>query len=171
MFGDGSLLDDDGRADFSTIHYYQRMYGEAFVDLCERSLVRMDSETGGSIIGLSSPGVTAAMYTPRPSYSMPGSGKCLMEYSMRIYALKAAEKNVNVNIIVPGITHTEAWNRLAKKRGLDEKELMQGLAERYPMKAILSPRDIGNVAAFLCSGAGRYVTGHVMPVDGGLHLK
>jgi len=93
MFGDGSLLDDkDGSTstNLDTLNYYHRMYGEAFVDLCERSLTRMNN--GGSLIGMSSPGPTAHYYGPDPSYSMPGSGKCLMEYAMRIYALKAAEK-------------------------------------------------------------------------------
>jgi len=43
------------------MHYYQRMYGEAFVDLCERFLFRMNgSESGGgTIVGISSPGVCA----------------------------------------------------------------------------------------------------------------
>ncbi|KAL7541695.1 hypothetical protein ACHAWF_006999 [Thalassiosira exigua] len=41
LFGDGSLVDEDGRTNFDTMHYYQRKYGEAFIDLCERSLLRM----------------------------------------------------------------------------------------------------------------------------------
>lgn len=170
MFGDGSLLDSDGRTNFETMNYYQRMYGEAFIDLVERSIPLMTD--GGSIVGVSSPGVNAAYYGPDSSYSMPGSGKCLMEYSMRIYARQAALRNINANIIVPGFTLTEAWNKLAKTRGLpDEKQMMQGMVERRcPMQTILSPRDIGNAVAFLCSDAGRFVTGTVMPVDGGVHL-
>ena len=38
-FGDGSLLIKDG-GDFTQMHYYQKMYGDAFVDLCERGLAR-----------------------------------------------------------------------------------------------------------------------------------
>jgi len=168
QFGDGSLVQEDGTVNFDTMHYYQRMYGEAFVDLCERSLLRMTE--GGSIVGLSSPGVTAYLYGAGPMYSMPGSGKCLMEYSMRIYALQAAARNINVNVVVPGITITEAWSRLFKKRGTDVD--MHTLAEtKVPMKKALVPRDIGNVVAFLTSDAGRFVTGTVVPIDGGLHLK
>jgi len=172
-FGDGSLL-DDGKTNFKTMHYYQRMYGEAFIDLCERSLLRMgDKDVGGSIVGISSPGVTAHYYGPDSSYSMPGSGKCLMEYSMRIYAVKVAERNINVNVIVPGVTPTQAWNRLAKKRGLpDESKMLEGIVERLvPMKQPTMPSDIGNTVAFLSSKSGRFITGTVLPVDGGLHLK
>jgi NAD(P)-dependent dehydrogenase (short-subunit alcohol dehydrogenase family) len=144
------------------------MYGEAFVDLCERSLLRMSE--GGSLVGVSSPGVTAHYYGAGPSYSMPGSGKCLMEYSMRIYALQAAARGINVNVIVPGITITDAWSNLFKKRGkeVDMHEMVKG---RVPMQKAIFPRDIGNVVAFLSSDAGKFVTGTVLPIDGGLHLK
>jgi len=170
-FGDGSLANEDGTTNFDTMHYYQRMYGEAFVDLCERAIVRMDD--GGSLIGISSPGVTSHYYGPDPSYSMPGAGKCLMEYSMRIYALKAAERNINANVIVPGVTKTEAWNRLAQTRGMpDANDMLEGIVGRIvPQKKAMYPRDIGNAVAFLCSDAGRFITGISLPVDGGVHLK
>jgi len=171
MFGDGSLANEDGSTNFDTMHYYQRMYGEAFIDLCERSIARMGC--GGSIVGISSPGVSAHYFGPDPSYSMPGSGKCLMEYSMRIYALKAAERNINANVIVPGVTRTQAWTGLAKSMGMpNETKLIEGIVERrVPQKKSTTPRDIGNAVAFLCSDSGRFVTGTVLPVDGGLHLR
>ena len=91
--------------------YYQRMYGEAFIDLCERSLARMDDNSndnnsssdgggGGTIIGISSPGVSAHYYMNRlVLYSMPGSGKSLVEYSMRIHAGRVASRGINVNCL------------------------------------------------------------------------
>lgn len=170
-FGDGSLLDEHGATNFDAMHYYQRMYGEAFVDMCERSLLRM-KDGGGSIVGLSSPGVTAHLYRPSPLYSLPGTGKCLMEYSMRIYAVQAAERNINVNVVVPGVTKTDAWTKLSEKEGMELDDVLAAAVERsMPMKKYLVPRDIGNVVAFLCSDAGRPITGTIVPVDGGLHLK
>ncbi|EJK46192.1 hypothetical protein THAOC_35151 [Thalassiosira oceanica] len=169
-FGDGSLLGEDGRADLEVMRYYQRMYGEAWVDLLERSLVRMDGP--GTIVGISSPGVTSSLYGPDPSYSMPGSGKSLMEYSARVYALKAAEKGINVNIIVPGVTLTDAWRRLAGKRGMEGEDLVKGVVGRMvPMKRQTTPRDIGNAVRFLSSDTGRMVTGITFPLEGGLHLR
>lgn len=96
-----------------------------------------------------------------------------MEYSMRIYAVKVADRGINVNIIVPGVTMTKAWNRLAKNRGLDDdSRMMEGLVERsVPLKRMTTPRDIGNAVKFLCSGSGKFLTGTVVPMDGGLHLK
>lgn len=173
-FGDGSLLDEDGRTNFDTMRYYQKMYGEAFIDLCERSLVRMGSTAdggGGTIVGISSPGVTPFYYGPAATYSMPGSGKTVMEYSMRIYASKVAERGINVNVIVPGVTKSEAWNKLAKKRGMEADQMAEGIVQsRVPMKKMIYPKDIGNMVKFLCSESGKFVTGTVIPIDGGLHM-
>ena len=87
-------------------------------------------------------------------------------------AVKVAERNINVNVIVPGVTPTQAWNRLAKKRGLpDESKMLEGIVERLvPMKQPTMPSDIGNTVAFLSSKSGRFITGTVLPVDGGIHL-
>jgi len=173
-FGDGSLVDEEGRTNFDTMHYYQRMYGEAFVDLCERSLLRMRSREngGGTIVGISSPGVCAHYYQPDWSYSMPGSGKSLMEYSMRIYAARVADRGINVNVIIPGVTKTTAWTKVAQKMGMDdERKMMEGIVERrVPLNRMTTPRDIGNTVKFLCSDSGKFLTGTVVPMDGGLHL-
>ena len=172
QFGDGSLLNDNGQVNFDTMHYYQKMYGDAWVDICERSLVRM-KDGPGTIIGISSPGVCAHLYGPDSSYSMPGSGKSLMEYSARIYAMKAAERGINVNIIVPGATFTDAWRRLAKSYGMDnEGEIIERVVEdRIPMKRQTTPQDIGNLVKFLSSSTGRMLTGQVLALEGGLHLR
>ena len=88
-FGDGSLLGADGGVDFTQMHYYQKMYGDAFVDLCERGLARFP-EDGGSLVGISSPGCTL-QFNPNLGYDMPGSSpsapftpssrRVVMEYS------------------------------------------------------------------------------------------
>ena len=79
QYGDGSLLQANGKVDFSQSRYYQRLYGEAWVDLCERSLARMRQQVDekgkfrGSLIGISSPGCNH-LQQAYPLYSMPGSG-------------------------------------------------------------------------------------------------
>lgn len=63
--GDSSLLGEDGRPSQPRPHavHYQRLYGETFIDLCERELPRMG--TGGSLVGISSPGVGVVRSGPR----------------------------------------------------------------------------------------------------------
>lgn len=176
VFGNGSLLNGD-KVNFDVMRYYQRMYGEAYVDLCERSLSRMRSAAAknenfrGSLIGISSPGCN---FSQRPSlgYDMPGSGKTVMEYAMRLYAIRAAEIGVNCNIIIPGITQTEAWTRLEESSGMKEGQLLDNLKTRSPMGGTLTPKDIGDVIEFLCDHrGGRFITGVSLPVDAGLHLR
>merc|ERR1719478_874972 len=170
-FGDGSMLGEDGATNLETMHYYQKMYGDAYVDLCERGLARMSAESGGgSLIGISSPGCTV-QYNANLGYDMPGSGKCVMEYTMRLFALRCASKNVNCNVVVPGVTTSDAWGKLAATRGTTKDELVAAISGRLSPMGSVTPRQVGDGVAFLCSPAGRIVTGVSLPVDGGVHLK
>ena len=150
------------------MHYYQRMYGDAFVDLCEQGLARF--EDGGSLVGISSPGCTL-QYKANLGYDMPGSGKCVMEYTMRLFAVRAATKNVNVNVVIPGVTVTDAWGKLGAMRGQSKEEIVEGVSSRLAPMGPMQPRQVGDGVAFLCSPAGRAVTGVSLPVDNGVHLK
>lgn len=168
-FGDGSMLDEHGRVQLDVMKYYQRLYGDAYVDLCERGVARM--EEGGSLVGVSSPGATR-QYNPNLGYDMPGSGKCVMEYAMRLFAVRCAGKDINCNVVVPGFTDSDAWGYLAKGRGMAKEEMLSGIAARLsPSGRPMQPRQLGDAVAFLCSPEGRLITGVSLPVDGGVHLK
>ena len=39
---------------------------------------------------------------------------------MRLFALRCAGKNVNCNVVVPGVTVTDAWGKLAATRGMEK---------------------------------------------------
>jgi NAD(P)-dependent dehydrogenase (short-subunit alcohol dehydrogenase family) len=168
-FGDGSMLEgEEGRMNLDTMKYYQRLYGDAYVDLCERGLARMTS--GGSLVGVSSPGCTV-QYNANLGYDMPGSGKCIMEYAMRLFALRCAGKGVNCNVVVPGVTETDAWGKLAATRGATKEELIAGISSRLSPMGSMTPKQLGDAVAFLCSPQGKLITGVSLPVDGGVHLK
>ena len=165
-FGDGSILNNDESVDFSQMHYYQQLYGDAYIDLCERGLRRMGIR-GGSLVGISSGGCNLH-YRPSPGYDMPGAGKCVMEYAMRLYALRSGVRGVNCNVVIPGVANTEAWDNLSKLRG--DSNVMEKIAQLSPMGGTC-PLDIGRAVSFLCSVYGRPITGMSIPVDNGIHLK
>lgn len=169
-FGDGSLLTSTGQTSFATMHYYQRMYGDAYIDLCEQAVIRMSFEEGGSLVGISSPGCTL-QYNPQLGYDMPGSGKCVMEYAMRLYALRCGPLNINSNVVIPGVTYTEAWDHLAERRDSNGDQLATSLANKVAPMGKTSPSQVGEAVAFLCSPQGRMITGISLPADGGVHLK
>jgi len=181
-FGDGSLLgnDKDRGPDFSHMAYYQKLYGEAFVDICERSIHRMKgareqalkdgAKYQGSIIGISSPGCNAA-FKVTPGYDMPGSGKCIMEYASRQYAVNIASLGINCNVIVPGFTRSDAWDAVAEKMGSTADAFLEKMKTKIPCGEFAEASDIGDLVAFLSGpGGGRFMTGLSLRCDGGRHL-
>ena len=163
-FGDSSM----NKEGFSTMGYYQTLYGEAYIDMCEMALGRM--VRGGSIVGISSPGCSP-LYKPNPGYDLPGTGKCIMEYASRLYALRGAKRQINCNVVVPGVTETEAWSALADARGTSKEELLSGITSKIAPMGKMQPIHVGNAVAFLCSEDGKWITGLSIPVDGGVHMK
>ena len=185
-FGDGSLFKDgeteSDKPDLRYMHYYQKLYGDAFIDLCERSIARMTQASErskkvgkkyrGSIIGISSPGCNH-IYKMSPGYDMPGSGKCIMEYAVRLYARQVGAYGINCNVIIPGFTESDAWTKVLEARGSDvpRDEFLQSFVSRVPMREICKATDIGELAVFLSGfGAGRFLTGMLLRCDGGTHL-
>ncbi len=71
---------------------------------------------------------------------------------------------IRVNCIAPGLVETEMGKRLVQAReGVDIKDLYS----TYPFGRVGQPEDIGNLAAFLCSAEGGYVSGQIVYVNGG----
>ncbi|MEM0147331.1 MAG: SDR family oxidoreductase [Candidatus Micrarchaeaceae archaeon] len=56
------------------------------------------------------------------------------------------------------------------KEVLGEPEKKKSMMERVPLKRIGEPMDVARVALFLVSQESSYITGAVIPVDGGLSL-
>ncbi len=46
---------------------------------------------------------TPSQYNANLGYDMPGSGKCVMEHAMRLFAVRSASRGVNCNVVIPGI--------------------------------------------------------------------
>ena len=82
-------------------------------------------------------------------------------------------KGVRINAINPGSTMTdrvrEALKLEAKKRGQSEDEVLAQLQAKVPLKRYAAPEDIANLALFLASNKANYITGAIVPMDGGLN--
>ena len=77
-------------------------------------------------------------------------------------ALALAPHNIRVNAVGPGSIDT------AMMAGVNaDPSAMDMVLSRTPLKRIGSPREIGNVVAFLASDKASYVTGETIYVDGG----
>jgi 3-oxoacyl-[acyl-carrier protein] reductase len=69
---------------------------------------------------------------------------------------------ITVNSIAPGWIDTERI-REVNPEGVSDADLVS-----IPIRRLGAPREIGDLAAFLCSDRAAYITGTVIPVDGGL---
>lgn len=81
-------------------------------------------------------------------------------------ALEYARSNIRINALCPVFTVTAMFNPEVMDQmsaGLSEK-----LKKAIPMKRFADPVEMANVALWLCSDKASFVTGHAMPVDGGL---
>jgi 3-oxoacyl-[acyl-carrier protein] reductase len=78
-------------------------------------------------------------------------------------AKELASRGVTVNAIAPGFIKTEMTDALPE-------EAKQRLAAAIPMGTLGEPKDVAAAALFLVSEAARYITGHVLVVDGGLAM-
>lgn len=80
-------------------------------------------------------------------------------------------KGVRVNAINPGATMTErlreALKLEAKTHGLSEDEVLAQRQAKVPLKRYAAPEDVANLALFLASDKASYITGAIVPMDGG----
>ena len=113
----------------------------------------------GSIINISS---MASQYGI-PKVIAYTASKSAIEGMTRAMAVDLSPKGIRVNCIAPGFIATD----MSAKALNNDPERKQKVLSRTPMGALGSPSDIGEAALFLASDAARYVTGVVLPVDGG----
>lgn len=128
---------------------------------CARqSLDAMRSNGRGHIIFISSIATLSCGERTAP-YTM---AKSAIEAMTKVLSKEEGPHGIRVNCIGPGLIETQMGSRLMKARsGKDLSEL----APSFPFGRIGQPEDIGELAAFLCSEAGSYVSGQVIYVHGG----
>jgi 3-oxoacyl-[acyl-carrier protein] reductase len=78
-------------------------------------------------------------------------------------AIEIASRNVTVNAVAPGFIQTPMTDVLPDK-------VKEELKTRIPLGRMGSPREIASAIVFLASDEAGYITGHVLNVNGGMHL-
>lgn len=112
---------------------------------------------GGAIINLSS-SVTRLQI---PSYGAYAASKGAVEAMTLVLAREMRGRDVTVNAVAPGPTATELFFE-----GKDQ-ELIDRIANQAPLARLGTPQDIAEAASLL-AGAGRWINGQVIYVNGGI---
>jgi NAD(P)-dependent dehydrogenase (short-subunit alcohol dehydrogenase family) len=117
------------------------------------------TKPGASVINISAPQAFLAM----PMQSHVCAAKAGVDMLTRTLALEWGAAGVRINSISPGpIADTEGMRRLAPTRKIAEQ-----VKKSVPLQRYGEASEIGDAALFLSSEAGAYISGIVMPVDGG----
>ncbi len=97
------------------------------------------------------------------------TGKAAVNGLTRQMAIDFGPLGITVNAIAPGHMVTEnlesLWEDVGNVEGFHLEEL------QYPVRRTGTPADVGNAVAFLCSDEAAFITGVVLPVDGGLSIQ
>jgi NAD(P)-dependent dehydrogenase (short-subunit alcohol dehydrogenase family) len=119
----------------------------------------LDSDMGGVVINISS---MASQYGI-PKVIAYTASKAAIEGMTRAMAVELSPKGIRVNCIAPGFIATD----MSANALNSDPERKQKVMSRTPMGQLGTPSNIGDAALFLASDAAKYITGVVLPVDGG----
>lgn len=91
-----------------------------------------------------------------------GASKAGVIQLTKTLAIEWARYNVNVNCIVPGIFYTSATQAV-----LDNEKIRKVRVSKVPLKRYGKPEEVGPLAVFLSSAASDFITGAIIPIEGG----
>ena len=130
----------------------------AVFQLTRKVLPVMMEQKGGSIIHISSIlGIIAV-----PQVAVYNISKGAMNQLNRSIAVEYGSYGIRSNSICPGLIKTDMTADL-----MNDETLMQEWSKDYPIGRFGKPEDVANACLFLASDESSFVTGTVIPVDGG----
>jgi NAD(P)-dependent dehydrogenase (short-subunit alcohol dehydrogenase family) len=128
---------------------------------CKYAIEAMLKNGGGSIVCISSISGLAG----QNRQSTYGPAKFVATGLTKHLAVEWANKGIRVNAVAPGTINTESVKRLPDEPG--GVEYMEAIKKAHPMGRIGEPEEVANAIFFLASDEASFITGTVLPVDGG----
>ena len=126
--------------------------------LCQLVLPAMAERGGGSVTIVSS----IAGLKGSGSLGAYAISKAADMQIARNLAVEWGPKNIRANCIAPGLVRTDFARAL-----WENPEIYQATVANYPLRRIGEPDEIAGAAVFLASGAGSFMTGQTIVIDGG----
>jgi 3-oxoacyl-[acyl-carrier protein] reductase len=127
--------------------------------VAKRAVAKMLRLHTGRLIFLSS----VSAYVGLPGQANYAASKAGLVGMARAIAREVGSRQITVNVVAPGLVATDMTNALGDER-------IGVMTGQVPLGRIGSVEDIAGVVGFLASPAAAYITGAVIPVDGGLGM-
>jgi NAD(P)-dependent dehydrogenase (short-subunit alcohol dehydrogenase family) len=123
----------------------------------QAQVLAMRRTGGGSIVNLSSTGGSRGM----PGMAVYVASKHAVEGLSRTAALELAAESIRVNVVAPGPTGTPMLDRVTDGHP-------EAFAKRVPLARVGTPDEIAQAILWVSSPAASFVTGAIIPVNGGI---
>jgi NAD(P)-dependent dehydrogenase (short-subunit alcohol dehydrogenase family) len=128
---------------------------------CKYAIEQMLRNGGGSIVCLSSISGMAG----QSSQSTYGPAKFVASGLTKHLAVEWAERGIRVNAVAPGTIRTERVRQLPDEPG--GAEYIEQIVRMHPMGRLGEPDEVARAIVFLASDDASFITGAILPVDGG----
>jgi len=139
----------------------------SYIHPLDAVLKRMAARGRGAIVNIVGSGGKVA----NPVHLPGGAANAALMLATTGLAAAFASRGIRINAINPGATLTgrvqEGLAVEARMTGLAPEELLKRMQSRIPLGRLGTPEEVARVALFLASDAASYVTGAIVPMDGG----
>jgi enoyl-[acyl-carrier protein] reductase I len=152
----GGFVESTTRENFRIAH---DISSYSLTAIAKAALPMMEGKAG-AFLTLSYLGAVRSL----PSYNVMGLAKASLEASVRFLAADLGPKGIRVNGISAGPIKTLAAAGIGGFRSI-----LKYVAQVAPLRRNVTPEDVGNTAAFLCSDLAAGITGEIVYVDGGFN--
>ena len=135
--------------------------GRGMFMTCKYAIEAMLRTGGGAIVCVSSISGVAGQ-SRQATY---GPAKFVATGLTKHLAIEWADRGIRVNAVAPGTIRTERVRRLLDEPG--GPEYLESIERLHPLGRLGEPEEVANAIVFLASDEASFVTGAVLPVDGG----
>ena len=135
----------------------------AAIRICRLVWPQMKERKWGRIINILNVGAKAPRANSAPTSISRAAGMAFT----KVLSGEGAPHNVLVNALLVGLIEADQHVQAAKRKGIPVAEHYAAMAKDVPMGRIGRAEEFANMACFLASDAGSYVTGTAINIDGG----